>query len=165
MVPKLALSAQGETALRQSRTISSFIWLAVLGLMHPRVWLALLNASAQGWLIINLPSTKTPRFLSTAMTSNLVSQPVFTSRITPSQVGWMDGCPESGICSLNFVKLIRALPGPALIYKGFSVRPLYLKEASAPSNLISSANLLGVPLTPFDSCVQIISENTKENWP
>jgi len=77
----------------------------------------------------------------------------------------MDGCPESGICSLNFVKLIRALPGPALIYKGFSVRPLYLKEASAPSNLISSANLLRVHLTPFDSCVQIISENTKENWP
>lgn len=95
----------------------------------------------------------------------LVSQPVLTSRITSSQVGWMDGCPESGICSLNFVKLICALPGPALIYKGFSVRPLYLKEASAPSNLISSANLLRVHLTPFDSCVQIISENTKENWP
>lgn len=55
---------------------------------------------------------------------------------------------ESGICSLNFTRLISALPGPALIYQGLSVRPLYLKEASAPSNLVSSANLLGIYLTP-----------------
>lgn len=51
----------GYTCTKQSGTILSLIWLAVLGLVHP--W-APLASKAQCWLKFNLSLTRTPRSLS-----------------------------------------------------------------------------------------------------
>lgn len=46
---------------------------AVLGLIHPVIWLAFLAAKAHCWLIFNLPSTQMPRSLSMGLLSSLSS--------------------------------------------------------------------------------------------
>ena len=66
-------SAQSEATQCRAEFNSLFSHLvAVLGLMHPRVHLALLAARAHCWLMFNLPSARSPRFLSAELLSSLL---------------------------------------------------------------------------------------------
>ena len=62
LVPQPAPSAGGEaTQHRAEQDNPSPRLVAALGLMHSRVWLALLASRAHCWLMFNLLSTRTPR--------------------------------------------------------------------------------------------------------
>ena len=70
--PKTIQSAGGETVQNRVEQDRPFpCQVAVLGMMHPRIQLALLAVKAHCCLRFNLPSTRTPTSLSTEPLSSL----------------------------------------------------------------------------------------------
>lgn len=80
---------------------------AVLGLIHPVIWLAFLAARAHCWLIFNLPSNQMPRSLSMGLLSSLSSLRL--------------PCPQAEACWSSHDWW---LPSP-LVFKDLSARPLW----------------------------------------
>ena len=72
---------------KQSGVIPPLAWLAVLGLMHPRVLLALLAVRAHCWLRFNLPSTRIPQIpFPGAALWPLIPESVHRQRAAPFRV-------------------------------------------------------------------------------
>ena len=73
-----AVSAGGEAAQHKAERTTPLpppLLVAVLGLVHPRVWLALWAAVAHCWLMFNLLLTKPP--LSRGLLSSLLSSSLY----------------------------------------------------------------------------------------
>lgn len=119
----------------QSRVDHFSHWtVAVLGLMHPRVWLALMAARAHCWLLFNLLSTTIPTI---AALHSLILLSAYISWVASSQVQ-----------NLALVKL----HAQSSNLTTFLCSASHLSwEWAAPSNQVSSTNLA-------------IHENIKENW-
>lgn len=137
-------------APEQSGTTPSLIWLAVLGLAHLRVQLALLLARACCWLALNSLSAGTPRLLS--MEHSTASHP---HTVAQSQVQ------NPAPILLNFMWLVIA----QLYNLSRSVckTSLLLGKSTAPTNSVLSSKLLSILLSSaYNLFIKIIKRSCIE---
>lgn len=128
----------GHATAEQWRTIPSLNQLAILSLMHLRLWLTLLVVRLHCWFIFNLLSTRTLKFLSMRLLYTLSCCSLY---VYPGLSNLI--CRISQLLSWDFIQMVIG-PDPQLVkisLQGFSSEGCWL-EPTAPPSLVSSTNLV-----------------------
>jgi len=131
-------SRWGCAIKEQNWTIHIINCLAMIGLIHPQVWLALLAGRTHCWLRFNLLSTRTLAFFSVELLSSHSSLSQYTDEGLP--------CPRCRIWNLFLLGLIQlVIIQPPNLSKSLCKVPLPSKESTDsrdPPDLVSFTSLV-----------------------